>query len=108
MIADIGTKQVIDDSSTDSALDDSTISLQDYPTSGTRAQEDEGEVVKPEGDKEEEDMSSWAGQPAIKGSSETMRMALLTFSMIGLQYVFSIETEELRKLTVSRQIYVGY
>lgn len=34
------------------------------------------------------DMASWAGQPAIKGSSETMRMALLTFSLIGVQYVF--------------------
>jgi hypothetical protein len=32
-----------------------------------------------------EDMASWAGQPAIKGSSESMRMALLTFSIIGLQ-----------------------
>jgi hypothetical protein len=31
------------------------------------------------------DMASWAGQPAIKGSSETMRMALLTFSLIGVQ-----------------------
>lgn len=29
--------------------------------------------------------SSWAGQPHIKGSSESLRMALLTFSLIGLQ-----------------------
>jgi len=35
------------------------------------------------------DMASWVGQPAIKGSTEPMRMALLTFSLIGLQYVFS-------------------
>lgn len=27
----------------------------------------------------------WAGVPAIKGSSEPVRMALLTFSLIGLQ-----------------------
>lgn len=32
------------------------------------------------------DMASWAGQPAIKGSTESMRMALLTLSLIGLQY----------------------
>lgn len=30
-------------------------------------------------------MASWAGQPSIKGSSESMRMALLTFSLVGLQ-----------------------
>lgn len=31
------------------------------------------------------EMSSWSGQPSIKGSSETIRMALLTFSLIGVQ-----------------------
>jgi hypothetical protein len=31
------------------------------------------------------DMASWAGQPHVKGSSETMRMVLLTFSLVGLQ-----------------------
>jgi hypothetical protein len=31
------------------------------------------------------EMASWAGQPHIKGSSEAMRMALLTFSLVGLQ-----------------------
>jgi hypothetical protein len=52
-----------------------------YPTSGTR-QGDEEEVKV----EEEDDMAaSWAGQPAIKGSTESMRMALLTFSLIGLQ-----------------------
>ncbi|KAH8676829.1 major facilitator superfamily domain-containing protein [Tricladium varicosporioides] len=35
--------------------------------------------------------SSWAGQPHIKGSSESMRMALLTFSLIGLQFTWGIE-----------------
>ena len=33
--------------------------------------------------------SQWSGAPSIKGSSESMRMALLTFSLIGLQYVDS-------------------
>jgi hypothetical protein len=36
------------------------------------------------------DMASWAGQPAVKGSTETMRMALLTLSMAGLQYVWAL------------------
>ncbi|KAI9745106.1 MAG: hypothetical protein M1818_001384 [Claussenomyces sp. TS43310] len=36
-------------------------------------------------------MSSWSGQPTIKGSSETMRMALLTFSLVGLQFTWGIE-----------------
>jgi hypothetical protein len=61
-----------------------------YPTSGTRpadGSEEEGESegqAKEQG--EEDDMAaSWAGQPSIKGSSETMRMVLLTFSLIGLQ-----------------------
>lgn len=31
--------------------------------------------------------ASWAGTPSIKGSTESIRMALLTFSLIGLQYV---------------------
>lgn len=31
------------------------------------------------------DMASWSGQPTIKGSTEQMRMALLTFSLVGLQ-----------------------
>lgn len=34
-----------------------------------------------------EEMASWSGQPSVKGSTEAMRMALLTFSMAGLQYV---------------------
>lgn len=31
-------------------------------------------------------MSSWTGQPSVKGSSETMRMILLTFSSVGMTY----------------------
>jgi solute carrier family 45 protein 1/2/4 len=34
-------------------------------------------------------MASWSGQPAIKGSTEQMRMALLTFSLVGLQFVLN-------------------
>ena len=40
---------------------------------------------------EEADMASWVGQPAIKGSTESMRMALLTLSLIGLQFTWGIE-----------------
>jgi solute carrier family 45 protein 1/2/4 len=29
----------------------------------------------------------WVGTPKVKGSSDAMRMALLTASLIGLQYV---------------------
>jgi solute carrier family 45, member 1/2/4 len=32
-------------------------------------------------------LASWTGQPAIKGSSESLRMMLLTESLIGIQYV---------------------
>ncbi|KAI0020184.1 MFS general substrate transporter [Xylariomycetidae sp. FL0641] len=36
-------------------------------------------------------MSRWSGQPAIKGSSEAMRMALLTFNVIGVTFVWGVE-----------------
>jgi hypothetical protein len=62
-----------------------------YPTSGTRqldTDSDTGCEVNGREDREGgEDMASWAGQPAIKGSTESMRMILLTFSLIGLQCV---------------------
>ncbi|KAF2086884.1 MFS general substrate transporter [Saccharata proteae CBS 121410] len=35
--------------------------------------------------------SSWTGTPSIKGSSESMRMALLTASLIGIQFTWGIE-----------------
>ncbi|KAL2041407.1 hypothetical protein N7G274_005789 [Stereocaulon virgatum] len=35
--------------------------------------------------------ASWAGTPSIKGSTESIRMALLTFSLIGLQFTWGIE-----------------
>ncbi|KAH6997837.1 major facilitator superfamily domain-containing protein [Ilyonectria sp. MPI-CAGE-AT-0026] len=36
-------------------------------------------------------MASWAGQPAIKGSSEGVRMVLLTFVTIGITFTWGIE-----------------
>lgn len=30
--------------------------------------------------------SSWIGEPQVKGSSQSMRLFLLTFSLIGLQF----------------------
>ncbi|KAG9238668.1 sucrose transporter [Amylocarpus encephaloides] len=36
-------------------------------------------------------MASWSGQPHVKGSTEAMRMALLTFSLVGLQFTWGIE-----------------
>ncbi|KAJ9161954.1 Sucrose transporter [Coniochaeta hoffmannii] len=36
-------------------------------------------------------MSSWAGQPSVKGSSETVRMMLLTFSSVGMTFTWGIE-----------------
>jgi hypothetical protein len=59
-----------------------------YPTSGSRlpdAVEDKNEDQAKAEDEDDDMAASWAGQPAIKGSTETMRMALLTFSLIGLQ-----------------------
>ncbi|KAF2095161.1 sucrose transport protein-like protein [Rhizodiscina lignyota] len=35
--------------------------------------------------------ASWTGTPAIKGSSEAMRMALLTVSLVGIQFTWGIE-----------------
>jgi hypothetical protein len=33
-------------------------------------------------------MATWSGIPSVKGSSEAMRMVLLTFTAIGITYVF--------------------
>jgi solute carrier family 45 protein 1/2/4 len=54
-----------------------------YPTSGTR--QGDGEEIEGKVEEDDDMAASWAGQPAIKGSTESMRMALLTFSLIGLQ-----------------------
>ena len=71
------------------------VEITGYPTFGTRGHEAERraegferDIREREGSRRTDiakDMASWAGQPAIKGSTETMRMALLTFSLIGLQ-----------------------
>ncbi|KAI0890085.1 MFS general substrate transporter [Annulohypoxylon maeteangense] len=36
-------------------------------------------------------MSRWAGQPSIKGSTEAVRMALLTLNTIGITFVWGVE-----------------
>ncbi|KAJ4363316.1 hypothetical protein N0V95_001089 [Ascochyta clinopodiicola] len=36
-------------------------------------------------------VAQWAGTPSIKGSSESIRMALLTASLIGLQITWNVE-----------------
>lgn len=42
-------------------------------------------------DSDPANMSSWAGQPSVKGSSEVMRMMLLTFSSVGMTFTWGIE-----------------
>ncbi|KAG7107505.1 General alpha-glucoside permease like protein [Verticillium longisporum] len=37
------------------------------------------------------EMSTWAGQPHIKGNSEAMRMVLLTFNAIGITFTWGVE-----------------
>ncbi|KAL9943486.1 hypothetical protein ACHAP6_009060 [Verticillium nonalfalfae] len=37
------------------------------------------------------EMSTWAGLPHIKGSSEAMRMVLLTFNAIGITFTWGVE-----------------
>jgi len=46
--------------------------------------------------------AQWQGTPHVKGSSESMRMLLLTFSLIGLQYVYMFKEarEEVFVLTI--------
>ncbi|KAL7629466.1 hypothetical protein AAE478_000986 [Parahypoxylon ruwenzoriense] len=36
-------------------------------------------------------MSRWSGQPSIKGSTEAVRMALLTLNTIGITFVWGVE-----------------
>ena len=57
------------------------------PASGQGLREADRVRVK-ERDDPTGNMAQWAGTPHVKGSSESMRMALLTFSIIGLQYVY--------------------
>lgn len=45
--------------------------------------------------------AQWQGTPHVKGSSESMRMLLLTFSLIGLQYVYMLEEARKRYLVLT-------
>ncbi|KAI1760334.1 MFS general substrate transporter [Hypoxylon sp. FL1150] len=36
-------------------------------------------------------MSRWTGQPSVKGSTEAMRMALLTLNTVGITFVWGVE-----------------
>ncbi|KAF1851002.1 sucrose transport protein SUC2 [Cucurbitaria berberidis CBS 394.84] len=36
-------------------------------------------------------VAQWTGTPSVKGSTESMRMALLTASLIGLQFTWNVE-----------------
>lgn len=111
----------IDDAATEDSTQLSHARLAAYPTSGTRAgrplledQNEEGgertRAKEEEVEEEEDDRSefgeveeledntemgaaSWAGTPTIRGSSESMRMALLTVSLVGLQYVRMLHRE---------------
>lgn len=53
---------------------------------------------------EEADMASWVGQPAIKGSTDSMRMALLTLSLIGLQFTWGIEMTCMLPISFSKPV----
>lgn len=72
---------VLKDNSSDDA---NGYSVPRYPTGGWRRPEEHEDLMEDKlGDGK--DMASWAGQPSIKGSTESMRMALLTMSLIGIQ-----------------------
>lgn len=38
--------------------------------------------------------AEWSGTPSIRGSTEPMRMILLTFSLIGLTYAYTYSTND--------------
>jgi hypothetical protein len=44
-------------------------------------------------------VAQWTGSPSIKGSSESMRMALLTASLVGLQYAATSSSFQTTRLT---------
>ncbi|KFY19004.1 hypothetical protein V493_08203 [Pseudogymnoascus sp. VKM F-4281 (FW-2241)] len=78
---------VLKDNSTD---DTNGYSVPRYPTGGWRRPEEHDDLTEDKmGDGK--DMASWAGQPSIKGSTESMRMALLTISLIGIQFTWGVE-----------------
>lgn len=82
----------IDDDTADIADAEETTHLnqgQERSFSAEETHHEEGEVKAEEEnaqiERDDDDMALWAGQPSIKGSTESIRMALLTFSLIGLQ-----------------------
>ncbi|TVY85463.1 General alpha-glucoside permease [Lachnellula suecica] len=78
----------IADANEDDAADSSCSSV------GTRGHEEFDDEIKEDRSPsfESADMvSQWAGQPHVKGSTEAMRMMLLTFSLVGLQFTWGIE-----------------
>jgi hypothetical protein len=52
-------------------------------------------------------VSSWSGKAEIKGSSEATRMALLTASLVGIQYEFDARLK-IQKFLTWRQIDMGH
>ncbi|OAF58620.1 hypothetical protein VC83_05044 [Pseudogymnoascus destructans] len=78
---------VLKDNSSDDA---NGYSVPRYPTGGWRRPE-EHEDLREDRLGDGKDMASWAGQPSIKGSTESMRMALLTISLIGIQFTWGVE-----------------
>lgn len=64
-----------------------TDTLLGYPASGQGLVQSGGIQIRKDDDPSG-NMAQWSGTPHVKGSSETVRMALLTFSIIGLQSVY--------------------
>jgi hypothetical protein len=60
---------------------------QDSGPGGCRSDERHSENGVFDGDDESETMSTWSGQPKVKGSTETVRMILLTCVCIGITLV---------------------
>jgi hypothetical protein len=57
-------------------------------------------------------MSSWFGQPSVKGSTEVMRMVLLTFNSVGMTFVLILTPPPSlvcasHRLTDRPQLYMG-
>lgn len=52
-------------------------------------------------------MSAWIGQPSVKGSSEMMRMVLLTFNSVGITSIHSALCHRSPSLTSLLQLHMG-
>lgn len=68
-------------------LDEASINLI-QGSSAARRDEDDGWVRDPNNP---EEMSRWAGQPSIRGSSDALRMILLNISTLGITFTWSVE-----------------